>query len=502
MDNQVPGAGNDSASAENGTPEARASHVVPPRPMMSAADAAARHAAPPTFSPSWASARADEHPTVPLTGATAELPPFIAPEDRVGADAPGDGVRAGAPEDRPAEKKRRGGLLVGALLAAAVVGGASGLGGTYVGTQLWATPAATGGSDSPSSITVNNPGSVNEATAIATEALPSTVTISVKTGDSGGSGTGVVLSEDGYVVTNTHVVTLGGASADGTIRVTDSDGRIYDAEIVGTDPVYDLAVIKLEGAEGMTPIEFADSSKLNVGDTTVAIGAPLGLPNTVTTGIVSALNRSIQIASAAAPDSPDEPQDSDGGSGEDSPFFFDIPGQENQGNANETISIAVIQTDAAINPGNSGGALVNSEGQLIGINVAIATASGSTTEESGSVGIGFSIPSNVVERVTGEIIENGTASHGLLGASVTSAAAYEDAEIEGALIAELVRGGAAAEAGLREGDIVTEFNGVPITSSTDLTAQVRAAAGGSDATLTYVRDGEAHTVDVTLGTLE
>ncbi|WP_261164388.1 S1C family serine protease [Microbacterium sp. Marseille-Q6965] len=491
MDNQAPGTG--SAPAENGTPQERASHVVPPRPVMSAADAAARHAAPPTLSQPWATGRTDEHPTTPLTGTTTELPPYIAPEDR----APGEGTT-----DRPAERKGRGRLLVGALVAAAVVGGASGLGGSYAGSQLWA-PAAGGGAESPSSITVNNPGSVNEATAIAAEALPSTVTISVTTGDAGGSGTGVVLSEDGYVVTNTHVVTLGGASADGAIRVTDANGRIYDAEIVGTDPVYDLAVIKLEGAEGMTPIEFADSSELNVGDTTVAIGAPLGLPNTVTTGIVSALNRSIQIASAAAPDSADQEQDSDQGSGEDSPFFFDIPGQEeNQGSANETISIAVIQTDAAINPGNSGGALVNSEGQLIGINVAIATASGSTSEESGSVGIGFSIPSNVVQRVTDEIIENGAASHGLLGASVTSAAAYEDAEIEGAMIAEVVQGGAAAEAGLREGDIVTEFNGVPITSSTDLTAQVRAAAGGSDATLTYVRDGEAHTVDVTLGTLE
>lgn len=475
MDNQVPAAGNGTASGSNGAYDANAG-VVPPRPVMSASDAAAQYPAHGWSQPGDAGQR----PTEPL-------PPYIAPNEAPKAD----------------KKKGRGGAIAGLLVAAALVGGAAGLGGTYAGMQLW-TPAASSEDASPETITVNNPGSVNEATAVAAEALPSTVTISVTGSSEAGSGTGVVLTEDGYVVTNTHVATLGGAVQDGTIKVTDSDGRIYDATIVGTDPIYDLAVLKLEGASGMKPIEFADSSELNVGDTTVAIGAPLGLPNTVTTGIVSALNRSIQIASSAAPEGADETEtpDENQREGEDSPWFFDIPGQDTQQSADETISIAVIQTDAAINPGNSGGALVNSEGQLIGINVAIATASGSTTEESGSVGIGFSIPSNVVQRVADEIMENGSATHGLLGASVTSSSAYEDATIEGAMIAEVSDGGAAEAAGLREGDIVTEFNGVPITSSTDLTAQVRAAAGGSDATLTYVRDGEAHTVDVTLGTLE
>lgn len=323
-----------------------------------------------------------------------------------------------------------------------------------------------------------------------------------------------MLSEDGYVVTNTHVVTLDGATADATIRVTTSDGRVFDAAIVGTDPTYDLAVIKLEGASDLTPIDFASSSDLNVGDVTVAVGAPLGLANTVTEGIVSALNRSIEIASSAAPDTSgaDEtdgsgrgttPDDSEGDQqqGEqDSPFFFDFGQDQTQTQATETIKIAVIQTDAAINPGNSGGALVDSEGQLIGINVAIASAGGSSGT-AGSIGVGFSIPSDIVERVSSEIIETGAATHGLLGANVISAAAVEDATITGAYIDEAVAGGAAAEGGLQSGDIVTGFNGVPITDSVDLTAQVRAAAAGSEATVTYVREGKTETATVTLGQL-
>jgi putative serine protease PepD len=266
--------------------------------------------------------------------------------------------------------------------------------------------------------------------------------------------------------------------------------------------MYDLAVIKLKDAEDLTPIEFASSSKLNVGDTTVAIGAPLGLANTVTEGIVSALNRSIQIASSAAPDTGDEDQSQGEENGQQGPFRFDFGQGQQQGTPSESISIAVIQTDAAINPGNSGGALVDSDGKLIGINVAIATAGGSSTEGSGSIGVGFSIPSDIVKRITDEIIENGEATHGLLGANVQPAASVEGSTITGAYIAKTVEGGAAAAAGLKEGDIVTEFNGVPITDATDLTAQVRAAAAGSDAEVTYVRDGKTQTVKVTLGTLE
>jgi putative serine protease PepD len=270
--------------------------------------------------------------------------------------------------------------------------------------------------------------------------------------------------------------------------------------VVGIDPIVDLAVIKLQDASGLQPIEFGDPSKVNVGDKVVAIGAPLGLSNTVTTGIVSALNRSIQIASSAAPEG-DSSQNQTPDQGGQSPFQFDFGQGQSQQQATESISISVIQTDAAINPGNSGGALVDDEGKLIGINVAIASAGSSGGGQSGSIGVGFSIPSDIAKRVTSEIIDNGKATHGLLGASVQDAASVQGATITGAYIAEVDDGGAAAGAGLSKGDIVTEFNGVPVTDATDLTAQVRAAAGGSDAKLTYVRNGESKSISVTLGTL-
>ncbi|SDH09055.1 S1C family serine protease [Microbacterium pygmaeum] len=398
-------------------------------------------------------------------------------------------------------KKSGAGKVVGLIVAAAIVGGAAGLGGAYAGVNLF-SPAGTSPAAGPSTVTVNNDDSVNQTTAIAAKVTPSVVTISATGGNSGGTGSGVVLTEDGYVVTNTHVVTLDGATADATIRVTTSDGQVYDAEVVGTDPTYDLAVIKLVDASGLTPIEFADSSELNVGDETIAVGAPLGLSNTVTTGIVSALNRSIQIASSAAPDSSDSDADQapEQENGDNGPFTFDF-GQGQTSTPSASISIAVIQTDAAINPGNSGGALVDGDGKLIGVNVAIATAGGTGDGGSGSIGVGFSIPSNIVQRVTDEIIDTGAATHGLLGASVQDAASAEGSTTTGALIAELVDGGAAQAGGLQVGDVVTAFNAVPVTDATDLTAQVRAAAAGSDATVTLVRDGKTQTIDVTLGEL-
>lgn len=419
---------------------------------------------PPTGGQSFGAAAASTQPTLPLSEAEESTP----------------------------RKKSGAGKITALIVAAALVGGFAGLGGAYVGVGAW------GGSQNspvaaPSAVTVNDTENVNATTGIATKVLPSVVTISASAGSGGGTGSGVVLSEDGYVVTNTHVVTLDGKTADATIRVTTSDGHVYAADLVGTDPTYDLAVIKLVDASGLTPIEFADSSKLNVGDSAVAVGAPLGLSNTVTTGIVSALNRSIEVASSAAPK---DDQSSEGGSGE-SPFFFDYGQGQQGGQAKETIKIAVIQTDAAINPGNSGGALVDGEGKLVGINVAIASAGGSSGQ-AGSIGVGFAIPSDVAQRVTREIIDNGEATHGLLGATVQSTESLKNPTIAGAYIKSVSDGGAAAGGGLREGDIVTAFNGLPITNSVDLTAQVRAVAAGSEATITYVRDGSSHTTKVTL----
>ncbi len=428
----------------------------------------------------------------PETAATTPLTTPVHPGHRMP-------VAFGSPleAETPSKPSAGAGRVAAIIVAAALVGGAAGVGGGYLGANL-GSPAPSGVIAGPGTVTVNNPGSVNETTAIAAKVLPSVVTIEVSSRTSGGSGSGVIISEDGYIITNTHVVTLDGAASEPTIRVTTSDGRLFDATIVGTDPIYDLAVIKIEGAADLEPIEFADSSALNVGSTAVAVGAPLGLSNSVTTGVVSALNRSISIASSALPDTGGDTEGEE--EGEESPFEFRFPGQENRTTPSERISIAVIQTDAAINPGNSGGALVDSEGRLIGINVAIATAGGVTTE-AGSIGLGFAIPSNIAHRVAGEIIEHGEATHGLLGAMVQSASAVEGTTVAGAYIADVTPGGPAEQVGLRAGDIVTRFNGVPVSTSNDLTAQVRAVAAGSEATLTYVRGDRSYEVEVTLGTL-
>jgi putative serine protease PepD len=390
-------------------------------------------------------------------------------------------------------------MLVAGLAIGALVGGASGAGTFALVNGLQSPAAVTTSAGGTQNVTINDTAAVNRTTAVAAKASPSVVTIAVAGSEGAGTGSGIVLSDDGYVLTNNHVVTLDGSVADPKIQVTDNSGRLYSATIVGTDPVFDLAVIKLDDVSGLTPMEFADSSKLNVGDTVVAIGAPLGLAGTVTDGIVSALNRSITVASSAVPDTTEGEDGSDGGG----QWGFEIPGQEDQGSqATASISLPVVQTDAAINPGNSGGALVDDNGELIGVNVAIASAGNSSSEQSGSIGVGFAIPSNVAERIANEIIEEGSASHGLLGASVGDASTVEGSDVAGAVIDEVTANGAAEEAGIRSGDVVTSFNGVPITGATDLTAQVRALAAGATATVVYQRDGRDYTVDVTLGELD
>ncbi len=383
-------------------------------------------------------------------------------------------------------------IVAGLVLAGLVGGGAGWAAGAAQGGGT--TVIGSGSSQNGGNLTVNDYNNATVVTAVAAQATPSVVTINVSSGSAGGTGSGVFFTKDGYIVTNTHVVTLDGDSSNGTITVTTSDGRIYPAKLVGTDPTVDLAVIKID-ATGTKPISFANSSELNVGDTAVAIGAPLGLSNTVTDGIVSTLNRSIQVASSA----PSQGGDSNEGGNGDSPFEF--PG--NGGSSTKTtVSLPVIQTDASINPGNSGGALLDSKGKLIGINVAIASAgsSQSSDAQSGSIGVGFAIPANLVQRVANEIRENGSATHGLLGATVGDASEDANATQMGALIKSVSSGGAAADAGLQKGDVVTKIGSASVADATDLTAQVRFFAGGAKTTITYVRDGQTREADVTLGT--
>ncbi|WP_231595609.1 S1C family serine protease [Salinibacterium sp. SWN1162] len=434
-------------------------------------------------------------PTVSITAAPS------APGASFGAAA----TAAPAEPAVPAKKPRFTLGLVAGFAIVALLGGASG-----AGVALWAVgnqaTSAVSGTASPASITVNDPGNATLVTSVVAKAAPAIVTINVTGQNSGGSGSGVIISEDGNVITNAHVVTLDGEVADPKVTVTTADGRLLSATVVGFDPISDIAVIHIDDVSDMPYINIADSSELNVGDNTVAIGAPLGLSGTVTSGIVSALNRSITIASSALPADPESESDAPEDSNAPDLWNFDLFGENGQGGAQNsanqaTVALAVIQTDAAINPGNSGGALLNSDGELIGINVAIASSGGNE----GSIGVGFAIPSNVASRVANEILETGTATHGLLGASVadvTDDPAQSSAQVVGASIVGISDGGAAADAGLKVGDIVTGFDGLPITNKTDLTAQVRAYSAGASVPLTYVRDGKGYSVDVTLGSLQ
>jgi putative serine protease PepD len=295
------------------------------------------------------------------------------------------------------------------------------------------------------------------------------VTIYVSASGGSGSGSGVIMSADGYVLTNNHVVTLDSSTTDATVQVRTSDGTLYDARVVGTDPTSDLAVVKLSDASGLTPATFADSDDVQVGDLAVAIGAPLGLSNTVTDGIISATNRAVAT-----------------------------------GSDQEQTVIDALQTDAAINPGNSGGPLVNASGQVVGINTAIASVAtsdlpGQQSAQSGNIGVGFAIPSDTAKRIAQEIIDTGKATHALLGVSATTASDNAGSAVgTGAELASVQGGSPAADAGLRAGDVITAVGDRVVTSSTELTAAVRSAKPGDTVTLTVRRGSDTTKVDVTL----
>lgn len=386
------------------------------------------------------------------------------------------------PQVQPSKPKKprtgiRRGAVAGLVVAVAAVSSLVGAGAAVLTSSVYSAPAT---------VMVNNTESVNWVTAAAAVASPSVVTVNVSSSQGGGNGSGQFLTEDGYILTNTHVVTLDGASANVKIEVRTSDGKVYPAKIVGTDPTNDLAVIKVTAATKFKPIKFADSSKINVGDNVLAIGAPLGLEQTVTKGIVSALNRTIQVASAAAPSNGNGLNDGFGGL-----QFYSGSG--------DYINLAVIQTDAAINPGNSGGALVNERGELIGINVAIASAGSSSS--AGSIGVGFAIPSNIAKRISAEIMQTGSASHGLLGAMVSNATnSSGSASFSiGAKVEELTPGGPAEKAGLQPGDVVVKFNGQTVTTAGELTAAVRSLPAGTKTNLELVRAGKTIKLEVVLG---
>ena len=354
-------------------------------------------------------------------------------------------------------------------LLGAIIGASVGAGAGVVAHNYLTRPAA---------IVVNDLENVNWATAASATAAPSVVTIRVAGFSAGGNGSGVVLTSDGYILTNAHVVSIDGSTDNVRLSVRTNDGGVYTASLVGADPTNDLAVVKIEPTKPLIPIQFTDSAKINVGDQVVAIGAPLGLEATVTRGIISAINRTIQVASSESPD-------------QSSLEFW-------SGDAGRPINLNVIQTDAAINPGNSGGALVNDRGELVGINVAIATAG--SFSQAGNIGVGFAIPANVAKRISDEIIAGGEASHGLLGALVSDAMSSEDGAgfPIGVQVIELTPGGAAEQYGIRPGDVITRLNGKPVTTASELTAAVRQEPAGSKVQIELLRDEIRLFIDVVL----
>ncbi len=368
---------------------------------------------------------------------------------------------------------RRGGRTVALVLATALVaGGIGGATGALVANrddQTTSVTSLTGSATTGTNTPVNLPtGSVEAAAA---KVLPSVVVITERgTDGSGGEGSGIILSSDGLILTNNHVVSE--SVNGGTLQVTLPGNKTVDATIVGRDPSSDLAVVRAKGVTGLTPATLGSSSALVVGQTVVAVGSPLGLSGTVTSGIVSALNRPVTTG------------EDNGGQ---NPF-----GQQQ---AQSTAVLDAIQTDAAINPGNSGGPLVDLAGRVVGINSAIASlGTSSASGQSGSIGLGFAIPIDQAKRIAQELIDKGTATHPQLGVQVTDATTGD-----GAVLRTVTAGGPADKAGLKAGDVVTAVNGLAVDNADDLIAHVRSQAPGATVKVTYIRDGKTATVDVTLG---
>jgi putative serine protease PepD len=375
---------------------------------------------------------------------------------------PAPAAHAARTTDRP---RGRGAFTAAVLAAALVVGGLAGLGGAAGFAALSAFGGD--GSESQSSVTSSvidrkdAPAAEGSVQAVAESVLPSVVKINVRGPQAAGSGSGVVISDDGEILTNYHVVQA--AASGGEISVGFNDGSTASAEILGVDPLVDLAVIKAEGVSGLAPAQLGESGNLDVGEQVVAIGSPFGLEATVTSGIVSALNRPVSI------------------SGQGSSINTTYP---------------AIQTDAAINPGNSGGPLVNMNGEVVGINSSIRTSS-SSMGQGGSIGLGFAIPLEKVLPIVDQIRDGETPTHARLGVSVLNASS-DDGLLSGAGIAEVTAGSAAAEAGLQRGDVVVRVGEQQISDASSLVAMIRGHRPGDTVTLTVVRSGETVELEATL----
>lgn len=394
-------------------------------------------------------------------------PPAGYPEfARYGATPAGPPPSAPVP---PTRTQRRGvgvlGVVVIATVVSLIVGTFAGLAGYVIGRTVdgGAATSAVAPLPEPASAGIDPipadqlPESIAEMVG---NVLPTVVSIAIdNNGGEQGSGSGFVIRPDGYIMTNNHVAAP--AADGGSLTVFFENGASADAQIVGRNSSYDLAVLKVD-AQDLPVAKFGDSDQVGVGDLAVAIGAPLGLEGTVTSGIISSLDRPVTA----------------GGQG-------------------ELAYINAIQTDAAINPGNSGGPLLNSAGQVIGINSAIATLAPSITGEAGSIGLGFAIPVNSARRIAEEIIETGESATPVIG--VTLDTTYTDG---GSRISDITPGGPADAAGLRSGDVITALQGRETSDSTELVVAIRSYAPGDIVRLEFERGGQSRTVDLTLGASE
>ncbi|MFE2460058.1 S1C family serine protease [Streptomyces sp. NPDC059402] len=386
-----------------------------------------------------------------------------------GADGGAGGWGSSYQQPAPKPGRGRGGLVAGVLIAALVAGGlGGGLGYTLARNNDGNGSTTVSASDTGGSVK-RDAGTV---AGVAAKALPSTVTIQAEgSNGEGGTGTGFVFDKEGHIVTNNHVVAE--AVDGGKLSATFPNGKKYDAQVVGHAQGYDVAVIKLENAPSdLNPLPLGDSDKVAVGDSTIAIGAPFGLSNTVTTGIISAKNRPVASSDGSA----------------DSKASY----------------MSALQTDASINPGNSGGPLLDAQGNVIGINSAIQSTSngGFGTGQAGSIGLGFAIPINQAEFVAQQLIENGKPVYAKIGASVsleetTNGAKITEQGVGGSDPVE--KGGPAADAGLKPGDVITKLDDRVIDSGPTLIGEIWTHKPGDEVTVTYERGGKQHTTEVTLG---
>ena len=390
------------------------------------------------------------------------------------------------PQQAPVRTERRAGRRWADIGIASVLAAVLASGGTYAVTQGSDGSSATDASATSQGVAADSSASTEGATqgsptslataqdwaGVAAKVGPSVVSIEVASQMGESAGSGVVWDAEGHIVTNAHVVE--GAQA---VRVVFADGRGYDATVAGTDPSSDLAVLSLgDPPDDLTPITVGSDKELQVGDPVMAIGNPLGLSGTVTTGIVSALDRPVTTRAANS-------------------------GQMQPGSTAQQVVTNAIQTSAAINPGNSGGALVDTTGALVGINSAIASLPSAGQSQAGSIGIGFAIPATEVQLIADQLIQQGTAEHAYLGVYLDDGSAEtEGATLTGALVRQVEGDTPASEAGLEQGDLIVSIDGEHVPSAIALVGQVRERGAGQKAQLEVVRDGQRQQVTVTFAT--